>query len=262
MSRRKPTASDAVPDAARTAGPAARVAAVLLAALLALVAARTILNEPTFHRSGMNETGAFAGVPVDDQIVTPVKTLRIAAATTIFALAGAWGIAAAVRPERWPIRAGVFGVGLAVLAVCLVASGLLASDRREGLMTAVEQVSLLTAGWLTIQWVRTRWQQRLVFVVLVALATALGLKGLYQVYVEVPEQVAMFEADPAGHLGRLAPDSPEAAMLETRLREPTAKGYWSLANVYGSTMALLMLPAAAMAVDTWRRARADCKGLV
>ncbi|NLF30387.1 MAG: O-antigen ligase family protein [Planctomycetes bacterium] len=252
MSRREPTTRDLPP-----AGGADRLATVLLVLLLALAAGRTMLNEPTFHRSGMEEAGTFAGVSVDQQMVTPVKLLRAASAVAILALAAVWAAAVALRPDRRPCRAGAFGAGLVVLAACLTASALLASDRREALLAAVEQVSLLTAGWLTIQWVSTRWRQRLVFVVLVALATALGIKGVYQVFVEVPEQVAAFEADPASYLGRLAPGSPEAAMLEIRLREPTAKGFWSLANIYGSAMVLLMLPAAAMAIDKGRRALRD-----
>ncbi len=262
MSRRGTPPRHVVPDRRRADGRGAdRLATGLLIALLALAAARTMLNEPTFHRSGLQAAGAMPGADGAEAIITPTKVLRAASAVIIFALAAAWAVGAAIRPDRHRLRAGLFGAGLIALAACLTASALLASDRREGLLTAAEQVSLLTAGWMTIQWAAVRWRQRLVLVVLVALATTLGAKGVFQVAVEIPEQVAMFEADPAGSLGHLAPDSPQAAMAEIRLREPTAKGFWSLANIYGSTMVLLMLPAAAMAFDKWRRARDDWAAL-
>jgi hypothetical protein len=73
--------------------------------------------------------------------------------------------------------------------------------------------------------------------------------------VEIPETQAAWQAGQ----GALAPAAgqisltPEQRLFQARVVERTAKGYFSLANPYGSMMIILLMTAAALAADRWRR---------
>ncbi|NQU76876.1 MAG: O-antigen ligase family protein, partial [Planctomycetes bacterium] len=231
----------------------------ILAGLLALMASRVTLNEPTFRLYPLVEAGAFASVPTSAQIIAPAELIRVASAVVIFALAAIWAVTSIFGRRHLLLRHWPFAVFLAGLAVCLFVSAARAADRREALTTAAEQTSLLLAALLVMQLARAAWQRRLVLIVLAALAAMLGAKGLYQVLVEIPEQSADFQQHRAQSLvavGRQA-GSPEAQMLTTRIEERSAKGWFGLANPFGSLMVLVTLAAIGLAVDKWLGCRSE-----
>lgn len=231
----------------------------ILIAMLAMMVGRTMLTEPPFSTSPLKEAGAFAGVPLGEQIIASSELLRVGSAVLILALAAGWAVASAGSKRKFTLLHPMFGVWLVLLAACLFASASRAADTRQAINTALEQVSLLTAGFVVIQLARRAWQRRLVLVVLAGLATMLGAKGLYQVLVEIPDQVASFQENKAQQLAALrqAPDSPGARMFETRLRENSTKGWFGLANVFGTLMVLLTLAAVGLAADKWDAWRHD-----
>ncbi len=235
---------------------------VIGAGLLALMVGRMMLNEPTFGRSPLSAAGAYHSLPVAEQIYTPYNVIRIASAVSILALAAAWAIATAFSSGRFVLRHPLFGAVLGALAAMLLISGHLAADRRAGLVTALEQTSLLLACFLAMQLTRAAWRRSLVIVILAGMATTLGLKGLYQATVEIPDQRVEFRANKADQLAamNIAVDSPEATMYEARVQEITTKGWFSLANVFGSLMVLLTMAAIGIAVDKWLSIRRDPPG--
>jgi len=230
----------------------------LLVALLALTAARTTLGEPPFLRKPLAEAGAYADLSAEEQIQQPKELLRVGSAVVILGLTAAWAISL-LRRGRAVVRHPVFGAAALVLTGFLLASAYQAGDRRQAINTALEQASLLMAAALAMQLAAARWHRRLVLVVIVAIAAMLGAKGLHQVAVEIPAQVADFERNKAERLTAMGhpADSPAAKMLETRLREPTTKGWFSLANPFGSLMVVAALAAAGLAADKWLVWRRD-----
>ena len=229
---------------------------VILAALLALMVARTTLSEPPFARAPLREAGAFAGIPLAEQIYSAPEVTRVASAVIIVAMASLWALTGAVGGGL-RLRGVWFGVILALLTGCLFASAAGACDRRAAFNTAAEQSSLLLAAWLAMQLCRSALRRRCVLIVLIALAALLGAKGAWQVLVEIPDQVADFQAHRGERLAQagLEDDSTDSRLFEVRLRERTTKGWFALANVYGSLMILLTLAAAGVAADTWLAAR-------
>ena len=218
----------------------------ILIALLALTVARTTLGELPFGRRPLADAGAYAGHPVSRQLLTPTELTRVVSAVVIVALAAGWAWTGAMGQKRLTLHHGALAVGLVLLAVCLFVSAGRAANRREALNGAAEQISLLLAALMMMQLAREPWRRRLVLVVLAGVATMLAGKALFQLLVEIPEQIADFQAHGQELLATLghAPGSPAARMFETRLREFTAKGWFGLANPFGS----LLVP---VFVDLW-----------
>ena len=238
------------------------VRTAVLAALLAIVVARTTLNEPPFRRAPLAEAGAYADRPVDRQMHSAPELMRAASAVAIVALAAVWALTTALGPRRFTLHHAPFGIGLLVLAACLLASAYYAADRREACTTAAEQISLLLAAFLVMQLARRRWQRRLVLVTLVGAATMLGAKGLFQVLVEIPDQIADYRRHEAQRLAEAGHrvGTPGQRMFQARVTERTTKGWFGLANIYGSLMVLATLAAAGLAVDKWLAWRAQRSG--
>lgn len=256
MARRGPSRDVAVPPGEPRA--AAWAQTILLVAILALMVARTMLGESPYSRRPMADAGAFDALPVSEQIHMPNEVARIAAAVAIIVLAAGWALAG-LAAGRLQIHRPLLGVLVLAVIAALFASAAGAADKREALTTAAEQSTLVLAAWLTIQLARPAWRRRLVLIVLVALAALQGAKGLYQVYVEIPSTLADWQAHRSASLAATGQtvQSPEQRLLEARVVERTAKGYFSLANPYGSMLIVLLLAAAGLAGDKWQRWRAQ-----
>ena len=256
MTRSRPPS----PPATVQVGPsrwAATAQTALLVALLALTAARTTLGESPFKRSPLAEAGAFEILGPSAQIQMSSEVARIAAAVAIAILAAGWAVIGAIQ-GRLEICRPWLAVLVIALAACLFASAAGAADKREALTTAAEQTALVLSAFLAIQLARAPWQRRLVLIVLAGLAGLQGAKGLYQVWVEIPDTISYHsQIDPRYLLARQQDDSPEQRLFEARLFERTTKGYFVLANVYGSLMILLTLAAAGLAADKWFAWRAQ-----
>ncbi len=227
---------------------------LLLVALLGLAAGRATLNEPAFNPDPLTEAGAYSPLPAADQLYAPAELMRVAGAAAVLVLASAWAIGSAIAGRltlRWPLLA----VLTATLGAALLASAHRATAGRSASVAGLEQFALLLGGLLAAQLADAPWRRRLALVVLAGLAVMLGAKGVYQVTTEIPEQWAAFQANrDAILLGQgLDPASPQAELYATRVREATAKGWFGLANPFGSLMVLTTLAAAGLAVDKWRR---------
>lgn len=227
-----------------------------LVLLLGLTAGRTMLGEASFRRGPLVEAGAFADQPVSEQMILLGEWARVLFGLAVVVLAMVGAVVLSMSRRR-QVRCGVFAVWTALLGVCLLASATGASDKREALTAGLEQFSLLLSAFLAMQWASTPRRRALVLVVLASLAAVQGVQGLTEIFVDIPANVEQFETDPTAVLTGVGvePGTPGAEMFETRLRERTAKGWFGLANPFGSMMVLLTLAGGGLAVARWRSAR-------
>ncbi len=227
---------------------------ILLAALLALMAARTMLSERPFTLRPLAETGALEQLPITQQIQFSNEIARTAAAVAIVILAACWAIIGLAGGKKFQIRYPLAWLCVIAISACLFVSAARANDKREAITTAVEQSTLLLSALLAMQLASTPWRRRLVLIVLVGLAGVQGVKGLYQVAVEIPETAAQWRQQAGAPLQGLAETqkTPEQRLLEQRIIERTSKGWFNLANPYGSMMIVLFLGAAGLAAQKWR----------
>jgi len=149
------------------------------------------------------------------------------------------------------IRHGRLMMLVAGFAILSLVSAILASNKRDALNSWFEQATILSAGVLAIQLCAERRRFGLFVAVLAAVGAALALKGLYQTFVETPQQVAAFGADPTGQLREagVIPGTPDAKLIEARIRDPAPLGFFSLANLLASLLIVLLMAACGLAAD-------------
>jgi len=235
-------------------GRTAETAAFAL--LLACAASRCFLGEVPF-RTSVLKVEAIAGASSAEVDCAGIRA-ELARVTFAVLLPGAvavWLLGRALRGAL-QIRHAWLGAFLLAFAGWSLAGALNASDRRSALDAWIEQTALLAAGFLAAQLCADRRRFAVVVLLLAGLGVALAVKGLWQVGVEVPAQVEQFESDPAAMLERLGarPGTPEATMAEARIRDPSAKGFFPLANVFASLMIVLVASAAGLAAGRFAAA--------
>ena len=232
-------------------------AAVLL---LACVAARPFLGEVPFRTSSLHsvlgpqvqssneEDGGGASEPptVSDR----AELARVTFAIVLLTAAVLWAAGGAIG-ARLSIRRGWLLAPILAFAALSALSAWNASDKRAATDDWVEQLSLLAACFLAAQLFADNRRWGLLLVVLAALAGAMAAKGLWQVFVEAPDRVADFEAYRNQRLAQFgwAPGTPQAVLVEARLRDTSPFGYFGLANIFASLLVLLFLAGAGLAAD-------------
>ncbi|MFW6066377.1 MAG: O-antigen ligase family protein, partial [Planctomycetota bacterium] len=243
---------------------------VAFAILVAILASRVFLSELPYRTaafpSGSTSLSA-ASAAVDRQAGNLLLADRTEAARVTFALGllfatALWLLAGAVD-RRLDVRRGHLLWLIGTFAVVSLASAIGASDKRTALDVWLEQVSLLSAGFLTVQLCADRRRFAAVVIVLAALAVAMVVKGYYQLFVEIPDRIADFEAHKVRRLAKMGIESgtARARLFEARLRDTSPTGFFSLANVFASLLVVLMVVGAGLAVDKFRAAaRSDGSG--
>jgi len=213
--------------------------------LLACAASRTFLGEMPYRLSALRPAAAGPKDPAAGDRPDRTELGRMVYAASLLACAGLWTLGA-VLSRRLAIRRGWLLAMIAAFAAWSLVSALHASDRRSALDCWIEQVAILLAGWTALQCCAERRHFALTVAVLAAVAATLAAKGLWQVLVEVPERVADFEMYRLERLRQFgwAAGSPQAQLIEKRLRDPAPFGFFALANLFA---ALLLVVAAALA---------------
>ncbi|MCK4275855.1 MAG: O-antigen ligase family protein, partial [Phycisphaerae bacterium] len=237
------------------------------ALLLAVVAARPFLGEMTFRSSVLR--GAFAAASTGaDQIARYDRSelARVHLGSVLLAGCLLWFIGGAIR-GRLAIRYGFLLWAIVAFGVLSFISAQYASDKRAALNGWMEQVSLISAGFVALQICADRRRFAMVMIVLAALGGALAVKGIYQYFVEAPERIVDFRMYHAERLAALgwAPETPQARLIRLRMLDKAPFGFFSLANLYASLMVVLLgsgvglaadkIAHAARGFDQWRRGR-------
>ena len=249
--------------------PAARAGRALQAgaagALLCVVVARAMMGELPFR---MHLATPQVGLSGADEIALRAdrgEVARVSFACLLLAAVAVWLTGAALS-GRLVVRCGWLAWLIALLAAMTLLSAMGASDKRGAAIAWAEQLAMLLACLLAAQCLAGRRGLFLLAVTLAAVGAVLAAKGLHQVFVEVPEQVADFQAHRQARLDALAlvAGSPQARAFESRLRATTPTGFSGLSNTLASMLILCLLAAAGLtagklrrAIETWRAQRAS-----
>ncbi len=224
--------------------------------LLAVMTARPFISELGFRVSSLSFQSFSPAMGDGEEPLPPIDRMeaaRVTFAVVILSAVALWLIGGAISGGTiihhawlvWPILAFV---------VLSFFSAMGASDKRAGWTGWLEQVSLISACWLAMQLCASRDGKKR-FAVLVVLLVALGVtlagKGLWQYFVEIPENIAFFEDNPAGGVGPTGapPGSPAARLFEARVRSASPTGYIALSNVFASTLLVTLGAAIGLAAE-------------
>ena len=262
---------DAPPaPAACPAGRGGRLQTAALVCLLAGTTARCFLAELPFEQSALQflpaDRSRVATQPVDNPAAYRADTSelsRMTFAVLLLAAGALWALDGALAGGLVVCHAYLAGLIGAFAGLSLI-SALAASNRRSALDGWLEQVALLTAGFLAIQLCRGRRRFALLVIVLAAAGAALAAKGFWQRAAEIPERIVDFDAHRVDRLTGFGwdPNTPQAALIEARVRDTSITGYFALANPFGSLLLVCGFAAAGLAIDklragvrSWREGR-------
>ena len=241
--------------AAEDSSPAVRLLEVAaMACILAVLVARPFVAEMPFRTS---QLVLAKGSPEEIQ-KPPGELMRVTFAMILLAAAALWALAGAFR-RRMRLAGPAFALMAVVFAGWSMFSALGAVDRRGALDGWLEQLAILLAALVMMQLARRKQRWGMVVVVLAALAATLAVKSFEQVASEIPHRIADLRADPEKVLAAqgIQPGTPKAAMLEKRLVDPAATGYFGLANVFASLLIILFAAGAGLAIEKLAAARRE-----
>jgi tetratricopeptide (TPR) repeat protein len=229
---------------------ARRLETLALGLILAVAVARPYMTEMHFRLSEMS----FASAKADDY-KPPSELIRVLCAMGLLLAFTLWAASWAMAGRK--IRGRSFLLLALALAGWSAAGLALPPDRRGAIDLWFEQFCLMLTCLAVMNMARDRRKFGLIVVVLVALAGAMGTKGIMQASYENSEQAAEFKADRARFLAPadIEPGSTQARLLERRVSDPSATGFMGLSNDFASLLVILGACGAGLAVEKVRWAR-------
>jgi O-antigen ligase/tetratricopeptide (TPR) repeat protein len=183
--------------------------------------------------------------------------LSRASFATLLMGASLLGIIGLAMLDQWkPAWTLLLLAGLAFSVVAWI-SGMYgrAGPTTAGLAWA-DAVAPLLAGATMVALCANRRRFALLAGVLSATGVLLAVLGIWQATIEIPQNIAEFEANRITMLERFGfePGSAQAMQLEARVREVTPAGRFGLANVFASGLLILAGLAAGLTLDRLRAA--------
>jgi len=185
---------------------------------------------------------------------------RMTFAAGVLLAATLWAAGGALA-GRLAFRHGWLLALIAAFGVAAAASAWGASNRRAAVNAAVEHVAFLLAAFLAVQFCADRRRLVLLASVLLAAGATLAVKAFWQRAVEIPARIADFDAHRTERLAEFGwqAASPQAALIENRLRDTSVTGFLSLANPFGSLLVVLGFAGAGLAAAKLRAAVAAAR---
>lgn len=229
---------------------ARRLETLALGLILVVAVARPYMAEVHFRLSEMSFAPNQA-----DSYKPPSELIRVLCATGLLLAFALWAASWAMAGRK------IRGRSFLLLALALAgwsAAGLsLPPDRRGAIDLWFEQLCLMLTCLAVMNMARDRRKFGLIVVVLVALAGAMGAKGIAQSLYENPEQAAQFKADRERFLAQadIEPGSTQARLLEHRVSDPSATGHMGLSNDFASLLVILGACGAGLAAEKVRWSR-------
>ncbi len=239
------TAPATAPDLRRQGiGDVLRQIAWLL--ILVVLIGRMTFNESFMVSEPVNLNALLTDTPLDLDPINRELLARGLFSTLLLAAAGAWALALATDPHA-RLRFPLWGGAIATFTICSAVSTVRAADAVQAWAVWWDQTTILLGGYVVAQ-LATRQRLRQWVLILAALATTLAVKSLYQVLVEFP-LTRQFVADHPEVLGELSSDSDSvwATLYRLRLAAVTPSGFFSHANVFASTVLVLLGAVVALA---------------
>jgi O-antigen ligase len=155
-----------------------------------------------------------------------------------------------------PVRRRFSGllIGGLLIAIGMVVSLFVASNRRLALNASSDWLLMIVSCALLVWLLRHPWQVRLLLCVLIATAAAFAVQCLLQRFVEYRDMIAEYEAHKTEfwQSQNVLPEDPKVQLYERRLHARDASGYFPHSNVAGSLLLLGAWAAAALAVAKLR----------
>jgi hypothetical protein len=229
-----------------------------MALLVATLIGRIVVPELPFR------TSPFMGIDSGDGIILAPNHIDLASMTfsAMIGLAGVLWLVAQGLGKRLEIRAGWLAILIAMFAAWSLGSAFQTGDRRGALVFWTNQVGLMFAGWLSIQLCATPRRRAMLLAVLAAAGVMLAVVGLRQVFIDAPERIADFEERCTDIFAarRWTPDSPQAIAFEERLSKAVPLGFFSLANIFASSMIVLAAATIGLIADRWPSVLRDRSG--
>ncbi|MCK4873096.1 MAG: O-antigen ligase family protein [Phycisphaerales bacterium] len=132
-----------------------------------------------------------------------------------------------------------------------------ASGDAGDLRVGASWCAAISTGLAAVHFGRLPTLRRLTVALVLGLAGALAVRGVFQVLVEHPQTLNYFREHQEQTLaaqGHVA-DSTAARSFERRLSQNDAMGWFGLANVYGSLIGAMLVGWCVVAANAWRRVR-------
>lgn len=204
---------------------------LLLAALTAVLSARPLISE-----SYMRALPAFLSALEIRSGPTPLATIWLDGLLLILTVA-AW----AIRPPR---RIGLAGAGIGLLAIAVIVSCDVASEKRIAITAASNLLITVTAGTCLATLIRRTGLARLVLCVVIAVACVNATKCLQQRSYEFADTMEAWQKQKQ-ELAAQGYDltAPNIIDYERRLKSAETFGYLSHPNVTAACLGLALIPA-------------------
>jgi len=223
--------------------PTARVGRSLkslaVALLLVCISSRCFLMELPF--AGLGEAPASAQQSQMRRLGPDRGEIaRVTFAVALLGACAVWFAGSAIE-GRLKLRGAWLAIPMAAFVLWSLASVGEASNKRLAVNAWLEQASLLSAGLLAVQLFAGRRRFLLLLVVLGGVGGALAVKAVWQMAAEIPDRISDFDMYRDQWLERFGwrDGSPQAALIESRIRDRAPTGFFGLANLFGSMLILL-----------------------
>jgi len=221
-----------------------------MALLLVCVCSRCFLGELPYSVSFVSASAMRTGDGDALGSAGPDRSeiARVVFAVLLLSAAAAWLVGSAVAGSL-ALRGGWLAIPAGLFVAWSLVSAADASDKRMAINCWLDQATILTAALLAVQVFAGRRRFMLLVTVLSAVGGALALKAAWQVWFEIPERIAEFGMYRDQWLGRFgwSRGDPQAALLESRVREAAPTGFFGLANLFASMLVLTLSAAVGLA---------------
>ncbi len=215
--------------------------------LLLCVVARPFLMELPFRVSMLYGINLAADLTETALSVDRSELSRVIFASLLVLATAIWLLGGSLA-GRAKIRHGWLGVGVLVFALGTLFLVSSASNKRDALTVWAEQAALLSAAFLAVQIFADKRRFAILVIVLAALAGAMAIKGVWQITFEAPQRIADFELHRAERLAEMgwAEGTPQAKLVESRMRDWAPFGFFNLANMFASLLIVISAGACAL----------------
>ena len=178
----------------------------------------------------------------------PVTTLIFAG---LLLLAFCFWLTGAVRSgrmARWPVW---LVLGVLALSLCTIIAATLASERRIAAHLAADWITQWLTLLMLLDLLRNRGYRKILLTAVLATATLVSVKCIYQAHIELPEMLANYRQEPGKMLYGIGvvPGTAQAAQFEERIRQGQATGYFALGNVTASGLILAVMATIGLVAD-------------
>ncbi|MCG3138381.1 MAG: hypothetical protein HJJLKODD_02244 [Phycisphaerae bacterium] len=146
------------------------------------------------------------------------------------------------------------GPGAVLLSLAAIASCTIASNQRLAINITLDWLTLPVLAWSLRQLLTTPRQIRLAVAVILASAAANAIQAFDDYYVTNPNTITFYEKERERIWQEQGyePDDYRVTLLQKRIYDPAAKGFFILSNIAGNYLVLTLLSGTALLIACWK----------